>query len=48
MAQTLDNGHFVTVVANQHTGYGANRCIFDLVDRYLINLEVPASGTVCE
>jgi pimeloyl-ACP methyl ester carboxylesterase len=48
MARTLADGRFVSVDANQHTGYGVNRCIVDVVNDYLIDLNAPADGTVCE
>jgi pimeloyl-ACP methyl ester carboxylesterase len=47
MADTLEDGHLVVVVANRHTGYGANECISQVVARYLIDLELPAEGTEC-
>ncbi len=47
MAETLDDGRFVIVEADQHTGYGVNRCVVDLVNRYLVDLEAPADGTEC-
>jgi hypothetical protein len=48
MARTLADGRFVSVDANQHTGYGVNRCIVDVVNDYLIDLDAPADGTFCE
>ena len=47
MADTLEDGRLVTVTANRHTGYGANACVQDVVNRYLIDLEVPDDGTTC-
>jgi pimeloyl-ACP methyl ester carboxylesterase len=47
MADTLDDGRLVVVVADRHTGYGANECINQVVARYLIDLEVPPEGTEC-
>lgn len=47
MADSLDDGRFVVVEANQHTGYGVNDCVNDVVDDYLIHLEAPADETVC-
>jgi pimeloyl-ACP methyl ester carboxylesterase len=47
MANALDDGRLVVVEADQHTGYGVNQCIDDLVSDYLINLEAPKSGTEC-
>jgi pimeloyl-ACP methyl ester carboxylesterase len=48
MANAMEDGRFVAVEANQHTGYGVNRCIVDLVSDYLIDLEAPADDTFCE
>jgi pimeloyl-ACP methyl ester carboxylesterase len=47
MAEALEDGRLVIVEADQHTGYNVNRCINDLVNRYLIDLEPPESGTEC-
>jgi pimeloyl-ACP methyl ester carboxylesterase len=48
MVEALDDGRLVVVVADQHTGYNVNRCINELVNSYLIDLEPPADGTRCE
>ncbi len=47
MAESLEDGRFVIVEANQHTGYGVNRCILDVVHDYLIQLIAPENDTVC-
>jgi pimeloyl-ACP methyl ester carboxylesterase len=47
LAEQLANGVLLTVDAEQHTGYGATLCSLRAVDRYLIDLEVPADDTVC-
>jgi pimeloyl-ACP methyl ester carboxylesterase len=47
MADTLASGVLVVVDAEQHTGYGANECVVDAVDRYLVQLAVPADGLTC-
>jgi pimeloyl-ACP methyl ester carboxylesterase len=47
MADTLEDGHLVTVTADQHTGYNVNDCVKDVVHRYLVDLEVPGSDTQC-
>jgi pimeloyl-ACP methyl ester carboxylesterase len=47
MADELDEGVLLVVDAEQHTGYGVNGCTFDVIDRYLIDLEPPAPGTEC-
>ncbi|MEX2625329.1 MAG: alpha/beta fold hydrolase [Ilumatobacteraceae bacterium] len=48
MAEALDDGRFVIVEADQHTGYGVNSCVVELVNRYLVDLDAPADGTECE
>jgi hypothetical protein len=47
MAQALEGGVLVTVVAEQHTGYMVNDCVDAAVDNYLIDLTTPAAGIVC-
>ena len=47
MADSLEEGVLVTVEANQHGGYRDNSCIEDIVHDYLVQLTVPAEGTVC-
>ncbi len=47
MADTLDDGRLVVVEADQHTGYGVNQCINELVNDYLIELTAPANDTMC-
>ena len=41
MADTLEDGRLVVVTADQHTGYGVNDCVDDVVHDYLVDLEVP-------
>ncbi len=48
MAEALEEGKLVVVVADQHTGYGLNQCINDAVNNYLIDLTVPADDLRCE
>jgi pimeloyl-ACP methyl ester carboxylesterase len=49
MAAALEHGVFVTVVADQHTGYNVNQCINDAVDNYLVDpTKLPATGLVCK
>ena len=48
MANALEQGVLLTVVADQHTGYDVNQCSHDNVDDYLIDLTVPAKGTRCD
>lgn len=47
MAAALEDGVFVEVEADQHTAYGLNDCINGTIDRYLVDLEVPADDTRC-
>lgn len=47
MADTLEDGRLVIVDAEQHTGYGANDCVTEAVDAYLVSLVVPADETTC-
>ena len=47
MADALEHGELLTVVADQHTGYDVNQCSHDNVDNYLIDLKMPAVGTRC-
>ena len=44
MAETLEEGFFVTVEANTHTAYGLNECINDAIESYLVDLEDPRGG----
>jgi pimeloyl-ACP methyl ester carboxylesterase len=46
-ARSLEGGLFLSVKADQHTGYGLNTCVVETVDRYLIDLTAPADGKVC-
>jgi pimeloyl-ACP methyl ester carboxylesterase len=48
MADTLEGGVLLTVVGDEHTGYGINDCSIETVDAYLIDLTMPAEGTRCE
>jgi pimeloyl-ACP methyl ester carboxylesterase len=49
MAATLENGHLVVVVGNQHTGYRVNPCSSGAVDDYLVDPvgHLPAEGLRC-
>lgn len=47
MADTLEDGRLVVVTADQHTGYGVNECVDQLVHDYLVDLEIPAEETEC-
>lgn len=48
MAKALEQGILLVVEAQQHTGYGANACIVDAVDAYLVNLTLPENETLCK
>lgn len=47
MAEALDEGVFVEVDADQHTGYGVNDCIDSVIEEYLVDLTVPPADTKC-
>jgi pimeloyl-ACP methyl ester carboxylesterase len=47
MSNILEDGRLVIVEADQHTGYGVNRCVIDVVNDYLIDLAPPADETEC-
>jgi pimeloyl-ACP methyl ester carboxylesterase len=47
MSNTLEDGRLVIVEADQHTGYGVNRCVIDVVNAYLVDLEAPDDETEC-
>jgi pimeloyl-ACP methyl ester carboxylesterase len=48
LAAELQSGHLLTAVGTSHTAYGrSNECVDQNVDRYLLELAVPAPGTSC-
>jgi len=47
MADTLEDGRFVIVEANEHTGYQGDDCVRTIVHDYLLTLVAPEDGTVC-
>jgi pimeloyl-ACP methyl ester carboxylesterase len=47
MSETLEDGRLVVVDADQHTGYGVNRCVIEVVNRYFVDLEPPEPRTEC-
>ncbi len=47
LAQQLSRGVLLTRVGDGHTAYGSSSCIRTQVDRYLVNLALPAPGTRC-
>ena len=44
MADALGDTVLITVEANRHTTYLANDCVTSIVDRYLVDLEVPMAS----
>jgi hypothetical protein len=47
MTTSLEQGVFVTVTAERHTGYGVNECVVSAVDDFLITRTVPPRDLVC-
>jgi pimeloyl-ACP methyl ester carboxylesterase len=47
MSDALEDGRLVVVTADQHTGYGVNRCVVDVVNDYLVDLTPPDDETAC-
>jgi hypothetical protein len=48
MRDSLEDGRLVVVTANEHTGYGVNQCVIDVVNAYLVDLTAPDDETACE
>jgi len=48
LADVLSSGVLLTAEGEQHVAYFSNVCAADIIDRYLVDLEVPAEGTRCE
>lgn len=50
MAESLEQGRLLTVVANQHTGYLANDCATNAIESYLVDPvgHLPAEGLRCQ
>jgi pimeloyl-ACP methyl ester carboxylesterase len=49
LADQLESGVLLVLEGEGHTAYArGNACIDDAVDRYLVDLEVPADGTRCD
>ena len=40
-------GRLVIVEADEHTGYGRNQCVNDVVHTYLFDLDAPDDNTEC-
>ncbi len=47
MAETLEEGFFVSVEAATHTAYGLNACIDTAIADYLVDLVVPVGELRC-
>lgn len=47
MAETLEDGHLIVLDAQRHTGYGANDCVTDAVNDYLITTKVSFREKAC-
>lgn len=47
VADRLDSGVLVVAELDGHTAYGADSCVTRIVERYLVDLEVPPTGTTC-
>jgi pimeloyl-ACP methyl ester carboxylesterase len=47
LAKMLGDGTVVTWQGEGHTAYPRTRCVTDAVDRYLVDLKVPAEGLTC-
>jgi hypothetical protein len=47
MAETLEDGRIIVLEAQRHTGYGANDCVTDAVNDYLITTEVSFKEKSC-
>ncbi len=47
MAETLEDGRIIVLDAQRHTGYGANDCVTDAVNDYLITTKVSFREKSC-
>jgi pimeloyl-ACP methyl ester carboxylesterase len=47
VAATLDDGHLLVVEMDGHTAYGSNLCATEVIDAYMIDLELPEPGARC-
>ena len=47
MAEKLEDGRFIVVTADRHTGYGENDCVTSAVDSYLITAKVSFREKAC-
>lgn len=47
VAEMLDSGELLTVEMEGHTAYGSQSCARRAIDRYLVDLVLPPTGTTC-
>lgn len=47
MAEKLEDGRFIVVTADRHTGYGENDCVTSAVDAFLITAKVSFREKAC-
>lgn len=47
MTKALEDGRLVVVTENRHTGYGANNCVIEAVNKYVITAEVTWTEKQC-
>ncbi|MGH9050628.1 MAG: alpha/beta hydrolase [Acidimicrobiia bacterium] len=47
LAGVLDSGVLLAVDGEQHTAYLSSECATEIIDDYLVDLDVPAPGTRC-
>ena len=47
VAERMPSAVLVTAEQDGHTAYGSNDCVADIVERYLVRLELPAADTRC-
>ena len=48
VASTLHSAHLVTSRGDGHTSYNDSSCVHDVVDRYLLSLDVPGADPNCD
>ena len=47
MARALEDGRLIVVTENRHTGYGANACVTDAVNKYVVTAEITWTEKQC-
>jgi len=48
LSEQLESAVLLTREGSGHTSYWLSRCVSDVVDTYLLELKLPAPGTVCD